>query len=101
MGKKRANEQPKIYLGDWLEQFEIGATEAGEIAGCGQSYISNIIANRKPNVNVLYLLRLSEHMGVTVNDFYRRLPSRSEMGAFEALSPKARAAIMEQQRKKV
>lgn len=100
MGKGRTPEVPEIHLGDWLEFFEIGPSEAGEIAGVTQGYISNIVAGRKPNVNVLILLKLSDHMGVTVNDFYRPLPSRSQLKALEDLSPKARAAIMDRERKK-
>lgn len=100
MGKGRTPDTPEIHLGDWLEFFEIGMTDAGKIAGVGQSYISNIVAGRKPNVNVLILLKLSEHMGVTINDFYRPLPSRSQLKALEDLSPKARAAILDRERKK-
>lgn len=100
MPRKPEIDETRIYLGDWLKQFDVEVGEAARIAGCGQSYISNIIANRKNNINVLYLLRISEKLGITVNDLYRRLPSRSEMSAFESLSPKARATIIEQQRKK-
>lgn len=100
MGKSVKTETPKMYLADWLDFFELGPTEAAAIAGVGQSYISNIMANRKPNVNVLILLRLSEHLGVTVNDFYRPLPSRAQLHALQDLSPKARGAILERERKK-
>lgn len=100
MRKGRKADVPKIHLGDWLEFFDIGATEAAEIAGVGQSYISNIVAGRKPNVNVLILYKLSEHLGVTINDLYRPLPSRSQLNALQDLSPKARAAILDRERKK-
>ena len=94
------DEPPPIYLGQWLEFFEKDITEAATIAGCTQSYVSNIIANRKPNVNVLYLLRISDWLEVTINDFYRPLPKKSELQALKALSPKAQAAILEKQRKR-
>ncbi len=87
----------ELHLGDWLTFFEIGPTEAAEIAGCTQGYISNMVGGRKDNINVLYLLRLSEHMGVTVNDFYRPLPSRNQLATLKNLSPKAQAAILARQ----
>lgn len=100
MGKLSDDEPPEIHLGAWLELFEVSVGEAADIAGCGQSYISNIIANRKPNVNVLYLLHLSNHLGITVNDFYRPLPSKSQLTALKNLSPKAQATLLERQQKK-
>lgn len=100
MGKTSADDPPPIYLGDWLELLETNVGEAAVLAGCDQSYISNIVANRKTNINVLYLLRLSEKLGVTVNDFYRPLPSKSHLNAFKNLSPKAQATILARQRRK-
>jgi hypothetical protein len=77
MAKHKNIEPREIFLGDWLKAWGIGPTEAAKIAGCTQSYISNISRGVRPNVNALFLLRLSEHMRVNVNDFFRR-PSRSE-----------------------
>ena len=100
MGRKTDAAEPTIYLGDWLAEFEIDNGTAAEMAGCDQSYISNIVANRKTNINVLILLRLSEKMGVTVNDFYRPLPNRSQLAALKNLSPKAQAKLLEKFQKK-
>ena len=100
MGNKADDEPPKIYLGDWLDEFDIDNGEAAEMAGCDQSYISNIVAGRKPNVNVLFLFRLSEKMGVTVNDFYRPLPNKSHLAALKNLSPKAQATLLARFQKK-
>jgi hypothetical protein len=100
MAKRALSDVPDIYLGDWLDLFGVGYTEAGEIAGCGQSYISNIAAGRKSNINVLYLLRLSEHFGVNINDFYRPLPSKSQLAALDQLSPKAQAAVLSRKQQK-
>jgi helix-turn-helix protein len=100
MTKPNDDDAPEIHLGAWLELFEVPIGEAARIAGCGQSYISNIVANRKANINVLYLLKLSEEMGVTVNDFYRPLPSKSQLNALKSLSPKAQATILARQQRK-
>jgi hypothetical protein len=100
MAKSRDAEAPQIHLGAWLEEFEIDNGEAARAAGCDQSYISNIVAGRKPNINVLYLLKLSEYMGVTVNDFYRPLPSKPHLSALKDLSPKAQSALLSRLHKK-
>jgi hypothetical protein len=99
MGKKAELVTPAIHLGNWLEFFEVGATDAAKIAGCSQPYISNIIAGRKTNINSLYLFRLSEHLGVNINDFYRPLPTRSQLSGFNDLSGRARTAILLKQRR--
>ena len=83
-----------IYLGDWLDFFGIGPVEAAKIAGCTPSYISNIKRGAKKNINAIYLLRLSEHMGVNVNDFFRPLPNKSQLQSLKSLSPKAQAAVL-------
>lgn len=94
MGKEPADDVPEIFLGEWLELFGVGPTEAGEIAGCTQSYISNMSAGRRPNINVLYLLRLSEHFKIKINDFYRRPPSATQLAPFADISPEAREAVL-------
>ena len=94
------NDEPQIYLGDWLEFFGLKVTEAARIAGCSQGYLSNIIANRRSSINIKILLKLSDHLGVNINDFYRRLPSRSHLIALKDLSPKAQAAILSRQHRK-
>lgn len=100
MGKAVKEPPPEIFLGQWLDFFEVDVGDAAKAAGCTQGYVSNIIANRKPNVNVLYLLKISDVLGVTINDFYRQLPRKAELDAFKKLSPKAQAAILQKQRKK-
>ena len=100
MKKRTKDETPHIFLGDWLDEFEIGRTEAAEIAGCDQPYISNICANRKHNVNVLILLRISEYMNVNINDFYHPLPDRSAVGALKRLSPRAQKTLLALYQKK-
>lgn len=100
MAKSGNSEVRPIFLGDWLTHFQMGPTEAARIAGCDQSYISNIMAGRKKNINALYLLKLSEHFDLNINDFFRPLPSQSQITALQGLSPKAQAAILNPKKKK-
>lgn len=100
MAKRSTTEAREIFLGDWLEHFEIGPTEAAKIAGCSQSYISNISRGARTNINALYLLRLSEYLEVNINDFFRPLPSQAQIAPLKGLSPKAQAAILAPKRRK-
>lgn len=100
MSKKPESNGREIYLGAWLKHFDMGPTEAARIAGCSQSYISNISAGRKKNINALILLKLSEHFEININDFFRPIPSQSQMAAFEELSPKARASLLNNRRRR-
>ena len=100
MGKRKKVEPQEIFLGDWLNLDEFGPTEAAEIAGCTQSYISNISSGVRPNINVLYLLRLSEHLGVTVNDFFRKPPTDAHIASLRNFSPEAQAFLLRPKKKK-
>lgn len=85
----------EIFLGEWLNFFGMGPTKAAKIAGCDQSYISNIKGGRRENVNALYLLNLSEHFGITVNDFFHRVPPQAHAASFATLSPQAQQTVLE------
>jgi transcriptional regulator with XRE-family HTH domain len=100
MAKRSNTDAREIFLGDWLAHFEIGPTEAAKIAGCTQSYISNISRGARTNINALYLLKLSEHLEVNINDFFRPLPSQAQIAPLKGLSPKAQAAILAPKRRK-
>lgn len=95
-GMAKKNQPPKriIHLKAWMELEPIGPTELAEIAGCTQSYISNLAANRKPNPNVLFLLAISEYFGITVNDLYEPPPSAAQIIDLQGYSERAREKIM-------
>lgn len=100
MAKRNPPEPRNIYLGEWLERAGISVTEAAEIAGCTPSYISNIKAGSRDNINVLYLLSLSEKIGICVNDFFQKPPSEAQVASIAALSPEAQEMLLRTQRAK-
>ena len=100
MAKKPKLPPRPIFLGQWLELFEIDVTEAAKAGGVTQGYVSNIIANRKPNVNVMILLHISEMMGITINDMYLRPPTSEQTAAMVALSPQARESLVQLKQRK-
>ncbi len=93
MGKTNLAEPPEIHLGSWLNYFGKQVTEAAVVAGCSQSYISNIKAGRKTNINYLYLWRIAVWLDLTIDDLFKKAPAVLEPG----LSPKARATIRARQ----
>lgn len=104
MGKKSKKTPPPprpIYLGEWLELLGIGPSEAAKLAGCTQSYISNMMRGVKPNVNVQILLRLSEKIGITINDFYQRPPSPTTADQMASYSTTTQTTLLNLHRKKI
>jgi hypothetical protein len=100
MAKRKKIESKEIFLGEWLKLDGIGPTEAAEIAGCTQGYISNISRGEKTNVNTLYLLRLSEHLGITVNDFFKKPPANAQIASLRAFSPEAQEFLLRPKKQK-
>lgn len=100
MGKKAKLSTPQMYLGQWLALKDIGPTRAAEIAGCSQGYISNIMRGAKTNINALYLFRLSEHMEITVNDFYREPLPTSQIERLGDYSQAAQKMLLNLKRRK-
>jgi hypothetical protein len=98
MAKRKPPEAREIYLGEWLKKAGLGPTEAAKIAGCTQSYITNISRGARDNVNVLYLLKLSEYMNISVNDFFQKPPSDAQIAPLAALSPEAREMLLRPKR---
>ena len=100
MGTRTPPEPREIFLSEWLKLGGIGPSEAATVAGCTQGYISSICANTKQNINVLYLLKLSERLEITINDFYRKPLSHAQVAQLEQFSPQARAFLISRKRKK-
>jgi hypothetical protein len=100
MAKRRKTEPREIFLGEWLKRAGIGPTAAARIAGCTQSYISNISGGARTNVNALFLFKLSEHLGVNINDFFRKPPTEAQIASIKALSPEAQDALLRPARAK-
>lgn len=100
MGKKGKPIPRDLYLGEWMEFFDVGPVELSKAAHCSSSYVSNIKGERRADVNVLFLLPISEHLGVSVNDLYTRPPSKVQIAEFQPYSKVAQASILERIRQK-
>lgn len=89
---------PRIYLAEWLEVLGHSQHEASVAAGVGQSYIANIIAGRKKNPGAYVLLRLSEWLGITINDLFHPPPPETVISAIRELSPAAQDVLSRKRR---
>lgn len=94
MGKTPRRTYRPIYLQEWLEAVGAKPADVARAAAVGESYISNIIAGRKENPSAHVLLAISEHLGITVNDLYRRPPPESSLSHLTSLSPAALDALL-------
>jgi transcriptional regulator with XRE-family HTH domain len=89
MGKLPARKYRPLYIGEWLAATGHGVAETAKSVGVDPSYISNMISNRRRNPAAHVLLAISEYLGVTVNDLYRRPPTREVLHSLGGLSPTA------------
>lgn len=94
MGKRPNPAAREIFLGQWLEVFGITQAAAGEIGGCSQSYIANISAGRKNNVNAQILLRIADFLEIKVDDFFQRPPPASQIASLARISTEARSKLV-------
>lgn len=100
MGKLPTRTYRKLYLQEWLEVTGHEQGGAAASAGVDASYISNLVAGRKPNPSAHVLLAISEYLGVTVNDLYRRPPPESSLTALSELSPGARSILIDRTKRR-
>lgn len=94
MGKLPQRVYRRLYLAEWLAVLECPIPKAAKAAGCTQSYLRNIIAERKANPSAHVLFALTEHLGITINDLFRPPPPAAAVAALSSLSPAARAALL-------
>jgi transcriptional regulator with XRE-family HTH domain len=58
----------------------------------GESYVSSLVSGKKKGTPTL-LLEISEWLGITVNDLYRRPPSRDAVASVEEMTPAQIASL--------
>ena len=99
--RKRGEPIPRdMFLGQWMTFFDKGPTELANAANCSAGYISNMAADRKGNINVLFLLPISEALGITVNDLFKPPPTKAQAAQLQNYSAVAQHAILDHIRQK-
>lgn len=92
-----ANSSPKhfkpLYIGEWVAQDRRQQEEIADKADITDAYLSELMSGRKKNPSAHILRALSEVLGITINDFYRKPPSAREMDRLRNISPADAATL--------
>lgn len=99
MGKRPQAQFRSLYLGDWIESMGYRQADVCKATGISQGYISNLSGGRKGNPSANILLRISEFIGITINDFYLPPPPDDALTQLGRYSPVAREGLMRRGRK--
>jgi transcriptional regulator with XRE-family HTH domain len=82
-----------LHVGEWVAQSGRQQEDIAKAAGITDAYLSELISGKKKNPSAHVLRALSEELGITINDFYRKPPSQTQLNRLKNLSP-AEAAIL-------
>jgi transcriptional regulator with XRE-family HTH domain len=94
MAKKPPKQFRQLYVGEWIEAAGVPQSAVVKGTNISQGYISNMSGGRRSNPSAEYLLRISEFIGVSMNDFYVPPPARSDVEWLGRYSPQARETLL-------
>ena len=80
-------------MGEWVAQSGRQQEDIAESAGITDAYLSELMSGKKKNPSAHVLFALSEELGITINDFYRKPPSQAQMNRLKNLSPSDAATL--------
>lgn len=77
--KKRKAKAPDLsnkplYIGQWLARLGRRPREVCKGAGVDEGYMSQLISGEKDNPSAEMLRRISEELGISMNDLYKMPP---------------------------
>lgn len=93
MAKPHVKRLRTLYLGPWLARLGRRPSEVAKAVGVGESYLSLLISGDKRNPSGALLLAISEELGISVNDLYRRPPDHEVTEAVTQLRPDQLATL--------
>lgn len=86
-----------LFVGEWVAQFisQSGRQQEdiADAVGITDAYLSELMSGKKKNPSAHVLLALSEELGITINDFYRKPPTAAQMDKLKNLSPSDAAVL--------
>lgn len=98
MAKRPRPQFKPLYVGEWIEATGFTQSEVVKNTKISQGYISNISGGRRSNPSAEYLRRISEFIGVTMNDFYLPPPQQRDIEALSRYSPVARETLLKKRK---
>lgn len=80
-------------MGEWVAQSGRKQEDIARTVGITDAYLSELISGKKKNPSAHVLMALSEELGITINDFYRKPPSQMQLDRLKNLSPSDAALL--------
>ena len=87
-GKAKPMFRP-LYVGEWITLMKKTREEICESADIEKAYLAQLISGEKKNPSAKVVLGISEALGVTVNDLYKKPPNTRTIDSLRGFSPGA------------
>jgi transcriptional regulator with XRE-family HTH domain len=100
MPSVRHSQYKKLHLGEWLARLNVKQADLARDVGVSEPYLSNLISGKKLNPAVSLLLKVSDRLGISVNDLYKSPPSISALEDLKSFSPAAVQQLLDQRTRK-
>lgn len=86
-----------LYVGEWvagyLSKTGLQQEDLAEAVGISDGYLSELMSAKKKNPSTHVLRAISEQLGITINDFYKKPPSQAQLDRLKNLSPSDAATL--------
>jgi transcriptional regulator with XRE-family HTH domain len=90
----------KLHLGEWLARLNVKQADLARDVDITESYLSKLISGKKVNPAISLLLKISDRLGITVNDLYKPPPSISALDDLKNFSQAAVQQLLDQRARK-
>jgi transcriptional regulator with XRE-family HTH domain len=99
MPSVRRPQYKKLHLGEWLARLNVKQADLARDVEVSEPYLSNLISGKKLNPSINLLLRISDQLGLSVNDLYKQPPSISSLEDLKNFSPAVIQKLLDRPRK--
>ena len=86
-----------LYVGEWVSRHLASSgkqqKDFAEAVGIEDGYLSELMSGKKKNPSAHVLRAISEEIGITVNDLYRKPPNQAQLDRLKNLSPTDAATL--------
>lgn len=80
-----------LYVGEWVSRHLVTTgnqqKDFAAKVGIEDAYLSQLMSGKKKNPSAHVLRAISEEVGITVNDLYRKPPTAAQLDRLKNLSP--------------
>jgi transcriptional regulator with XRE-family HTH domain len=82
-----------LHVGEWVAQSGRQQEDIADSVGITDAYLSELMSGKKKNPSAHVLRAISEELGITINDFYRKPPTQAQRDRLRNLSPSDAATL--------